>query len=129
MEQVHANLKTQLGEWVAKCDEASSFPVGEDRLRTIESFCTSFVPEDVVEDEMKEYAKSLGDDDVSIPRSVYHTILYILHTPHVISSFLSHSNSYLHVCDIPIYLLNTGFLPISEARTRPMFYWTGRGFN
>lgn len=66
MEDVHTNLKTRLGEWVAKCEVASSFPVGEDRLRAIESFCVSFVPEDVAEDEMKEYAKTLGDDDVSI---------------------------------------------------------------
>jgi hypothetical protein len=64
MEEVHVNLKNQLGEWVAKCEEASSYPVGVDRLRAIEEFCVSFVPEDVAEDEMKEYAKGLGDDDV-----------------------------------------------------------------
>lgn len=66
MEDVHVNLKTQLGEWVAKCEIANAFPVGEERLKAIEEFCVSFVPEDVAEDEMKEYAKSLGDDDVRI---------------------------------------------------------------
>lgn len=59
------NLKILLGEWVAKCQVASEFPLGEERLKAIESFCSNFVPADVNEDEMKEYAKSLADDAVS----------------------------------------------------------------
>lgn len=70
MEEVHVNLKGHLGEWVSKCQIASEFPIGEERLRAIEAFCTSFVPGDVEEDEMKEYAKSLADDDVR-KRSVF----------------------------------------------------------
>ena len=65
MDEVHDNLKTILGEWVSKCQIASEFPLGAERLQAIESFCSNFVPEDVDEDEMKEYAKSLADDDVS----------------------------------------------------------------
>lgn len=71
MADVHPNLKIRLESWAIKCNEASSFPLGVDRLRTIECFCASFVPEDVAEDEMKEYAKSLGDDDVRIAISSF----------------------------------------------------------
>jgi hypothetical protein len=73
-EEVNDNLKSQLGEWVAKCQIASEFPVGEDRLKAIESFCRSFVPEDVLEDEMKEYAKSLADDDVSAGQGISYVL-------------------------------------------------------
>ena len=38
---------------------------GEERLKAIEEFCTSFVPQDVNTEDMKHYAKSLEDDEVS----------------------------------------------------------------
>lgn len=67
LQEVPVALSARLADWAATCKLASDFPVGEDRLAAIETFCVSFVPGDVAEDEMKEYAKSLGDDDVSLP--------------------------------------------------------------
>jgi hypothetical protein len=59
------NLQNQLSRWVELCGEVESISDPSEKRNKMIEFCRTFVPGDVTEDEMTDYAESLiGDEEL-----------------------------------------------------------------
>ena len=74
----NSNLQQQLEVWVEKCALALELPSNSpERLEAIKEFCRVFVPPDISEEDMTDYASNLAADEVNCSPSL-HYLLHVL---------------------------------------------------